>query len=226
MNEQRRYPRYKIDGMAIYGKVLRPAEVQVHNISLGGAHITIKKKLDVGSEYILHLLHGGQELMPIKGVVLWEKLEGHLTNDLGERVPVYSVGIEFKDVITSKGSDLLSFIEEAASDFTLRLKGLRVKFHVPEKVILQYPENYTVKTVSMGGMLIETMEEFPVEGKFPMGITFPGESEHIKFLCRVASCLPIENEYPKHFDVGIEFIDLQDKDRTVLEQFISSVEQT
>ena len=226
MKEKRKYPRYEIDGMDIYGKVLRSTEVQIHNISLGGAHITIKKKLDVGSEYVLHLFHKGTELVPIKGVVLWEKPEGNSTDDMGETVPVYSVGIEFKGVITSKGSDLLSFIEETASDFTLRLKGLRVKFHVPEKVILQYPEHYTVKKISKGGMLIETMEEFPVEAKFPMEIMFPSESEQVMFLCRVASCMLIENKSSKYFDVGIEFIDVQDKDRITLEKFISSIRQT
>lgn len=226
MKEKRRYPRYEINGMAIYGKVLRPADVQIHNIGLGGAHITIKKKLDVGSEYVLHLMHKGTELVPIKGVVLWEKLEGNSTNDMGETIPVYSVGIEFKGVITSKGSDMLSFIGKASNDFTLRLKGLRVKFHVPEKVILQYPEQYTVKKISKGGMLLETKEEFPVEAKFPIEIMFPIESEQVMFLCRVASCMLIENKAPKHFDVGIEFIDVQDKDRITLEKFISSIQQT
>lgn len=225
MKEKRKYQRYKIDGMAIYGKALCPAEVQIHNISLGGAHITIKKKLEIGSEYVLHLMHKGTELVPIKGVVLWEELEGSATNDLGETVPVYSVGIEFKGVITSKGSDLLTFIEKATSDFTLRLKGLRVKLHVSEKAILQYPENYTVKKIGMGGMLIETMQEFSIETKFPMEIMFPGEPEQVMFLCRVASCMVIENKSPECFDVGIEFIEVQDKDRIILEKFISSVQQ-
>jgi hypothetical protein len=223
LNEKRRYPRYVIDGMEIYGQVLRSAQVKIHNISLGGAEIIVNKELDIGSEYVLHLIHEGVEIVPIKGIVKWANMTGKTTSDSGEVVPVYSVGIEFKGVITSKGDDLLTFIEQVSNNFTLRLKGLRVKFLALQEVVLKYPEHYHVKKISLGGMLIETAEEFSVDTRFPIEILFPGDDEPIILLGRVASCSVIADKSPKRFDIGIEFFEMEDKHKVTIENFIKSL---
>ena len=47
---------------------------------------------------------------------------------------------------------------------------LNIRFHIkdPENAILIYPDNYKVKTISLGGMLIECLRNFEIESRIPM----------------------------------------------------------
>jgi c-di-GMP-binding flagellar brake protein YcgR len=98
---------------------------------------------------------------------------------------------------------------------------LNIRFHIkdPENAILIYPDDYKVKTISLGGMLIECLRNFEIESRIPMEI-FIRDDNPVKFVGRVASCRVIDKEGQKQYNIGIEFLDLTEKDREILSSFI------
>jgi c-di-GMP-binding flagellar brake protein YcgR len=223
MIEHRRHNRYAVEELDIHGKILWTTEVKIHNISLGGAQVSLNRRLNIGSEYILKLMYKDDEMVPIKGVVVREELSGSMKNERGEVVPIYMAGIEFKDVVTGKGSELIAFIERISNTPSLRLKGVRVKLHIPKKVLMDFPQTYSVRKISQSGMLIEFQEELPLESKIPMEIIFPDNSNQVMFLGRIVSCALVPGKTPKHYDIGVEFIEISEGDRAKIEKFLKAL---
>ncbi len=223
MIEHRRHNRYAVEELDIHGKILWTTEVKIHNISLGGAQVSLNRRLNIGSEYILKLMYKDDEMVPVKGVVVREELSGSMKNERGEVVPIYMAGIEFKDVVTGKGSELIAFIEKISNTPSLRLKGVRVKLHIPKKALVDFPQTYSVKKISQGGMLIEFQEELPLESKIPMEIIFPDNSNQVMFLGRIASCALVPGKTPNHYDIGVEFVEISEADRAKIEKFLKSL---
>ena len=87
-----------------------------------------------------------------------------------------------------------------------------MRFHIkdPDNTVLIYPDNYKVKTISLGGMLIECSQNFEIESRLPMEI-FIKDDKTFKFVGRVASSKVIYKEDQKQYDIGIEFLDLKRK---------------
>lgn len=154
--------------------MLFSSEINILNISVGGAAIETPRRLNLGGEYTLKLEDKGKTFS-IKG----------------------------------------------------RLGGIRFKIHAPERAVLSMPYSYKVKKISAGGMLIESYERLNVDDRFPMEIFIPVGSAHkaVGFLGRVASCIEIEDSYPKHYDVGIEFLDMPEDSKNNLMEFIKSLEE-
>jgi len=80
--------------------------------------------------------------------------------------------------------------------------------------------SYKVKSLSLGGMLIESEHPLEIESKLPMEIKTLTENRHIKFLGRVTSCLLIKNKDIEHYDIGIEFVEMSENDREILVELI------
>ncbi len=219
MKERRRYKRFLVGEMGIEAKTVFSTEIEILDISIGGARIKGTKSLKIGSQYMMKL-ERDDIMLPLKGTVIWENLSGSIKNDEGETIPVYTAGIRFENIFSEKLLNLIDFIDNSAVSKENRLSGLRFKIYANEKVILNYKETYPVKKISFGGMCVETNCEFPVEGRFPMEIFLPEEEYPIKFEGRIASCLAVEGEKSQCYDIGIEFMDILEHDRLKLAHFI------
>jgi hypothetical protein len=79
-----------------------------------------------------------------------------------------------------------------------------------------------VKTISLGGMLIQTDQALKKESKVPMGLTL-NDGTSVNFIGRVVSCHMKEDKGQTHYDIGSEFTDLTDKDKTLLQKFIDQL---
>ncbi len=227
MQERRQHKRFIVEGMDIHSKMLFATEVNLLTISLGGASISLHKRLSIGSEYTLRIEYKDRTFS-LKGTVVWEKLVDYRKNERGETVPIYEAGIQFKDVLTEKGTELIDFIEESIipEPIKLRLKGTRVKIIKPEKTtILDYYTTYNVKKVSLGGMLIETDHEIEVNTKFQMELIFPDEKGSVKFRGRITSSLEIPDKTPNFYNTGIEFVEMSKEERGKLKEFINYLEK-
>jgi len=222
VQERRRHKRFLIEGMDVKCRRLFATDVKILNISFGGIALSLNKRLQMGDEYTLKL-ESEDNTISLKGVVVWEKMTGLANEVQGRKFPVYEAGIRFNEVLTGKGTDLLNFIRENISDKTMntRVEGLRVKFIRPERtVIVDDRESYFVKMISFGGMLIETKEELDIESRFPMEMSFPEDNRPIKFMGRTAYCVEMPGKTPKRYDTGIEFIEMNEKERARLKEFI------
>ncbi|HYA15316.1 MAG TPA: PilZ domain-containing protein [Syntrophales bacterium] len=222
MKEKRRYKRFFIEGMDVQCRMFYASEVKILNISFGGVALSLNKRLNMGDKYTLKI-ESESNTISLNGVVVWEKMTGLAKEVKGKKFPIYEVGMRFDEVLTGEEADLLNFIRENICDKAIktRVQGLRVKIIQPEKtVLLDDRESDYVKMISLGGMLIESKEELEIAGRFPMEMSFLSDIKPIKFLGRTAYCTEILGKMPKRYDTVIEFIEMNEKDRARLKEFL------
>ena len=222
MRDKRRYKRFKLNDLEVHGKMVLATEVKVIDISVSGIALKANRRLNIGSDYTLKL--EGIKTISLRGTVVWCSLIETRKEPRGEMSPIYAAGMQFKDMPTERMTELQCFIESHKIGEVHVIGGTRIniRFHIkdPENVVLIYPDNFRVKTISLGGMLIECMRNFEIESRIPMEM-FIHDDNPLKFVGRVASCRVIEKEGRKQYDTGIEFLDLTEKDREALASFIN-----
>ena len=222
VKEKRRYKRFLVEGMDVKCRMFFNTEVKILNISFGGVALSMTKRLNMGEKYTLKI-ESESNTISLAGVVVWEKMTSLTREVKGKKFPVYEVGMSFNEILTRKGSDLLNFISGNIADkeITTRLQGLRVKIIQPEKtVILDDRDSYYVKMIGLGGMLVESKEELNIDDRYSMEMSFSEDIKPIKFLGRTAYCMEMTGKTPKRYDTGIEFIEMSEKDRERLKEFI------
>src|SRR4051812_26304348 len=85
--DKRRSPRIMVE--SLQGTMVMAAQVEVLNLSLGGAAVRAPRRLNLGCEYTLKL-QVGDHILPLKGMVVWAVLSGSTREKGGEIVPQYS----------------------------------------------------------------------------------------------------------------------------------------
>ena len=227
MHDKRRYKRFKLNDLEVHGKMALATEVKVLNISISGISLKANRRLNIGSDYTLKL--EGSKSISLRGTVVWCSLIETSKGSQGEMIPIYSAGMQFKDMSTERTTELQHLIESHKIEEVHVMGGTRlnVRFHIkdPENVVLIYPDNYKVKTISLGGMLIECLQNFEIESRIPMEMSV-NDDNTLKFVGRVASSQVIDKEGQKQYHIGIEFLDLTEKDRKVISSFIDNSAMT
>jgi c-di-GMP-binding flagellar brake protein YcgR len=149
-------------------------------------------------------------------------------NSRGERVPVYAAGMKFRDISEEKIQEIINFIKEYKESSAVQAGGklsgfrhaVRVHIKTPEAAVLHFPETYKVKKLSLGGMLIESEQKPDLEDRLPMEITF-AEDKTVYFWGRVASLNLVKERDIEHYEIGVEFLNMAEKDRHILNKFIT-----
>jgi len=218
MQDKRQYPRYVVEG--VEGTLMFTTHVDVLNISINGVALKANRRLEIGREYILRLEYKDRTVS-VNGVVVWSVLSELTDGPHAEKVPVYKAGMRFTDIISDKMARLLEFIESHKLSQDERL-NIRFTIKAPDKAILDGPHNYGVKNMSISGMRIETDMRVDVGARYPMEISLE-DNRTIKVLGRVVSCLEVNDRAPKHYAVGIEFIEMSDEDRKKLKEFVDAL---
>jgi hypothetical protein len=227
---KRQYKRFIVDGMNIYAKMIFSSEIEILDISTGGARIKSTENLKLGSS-ILIIFENKKIQFPIMCTVIWEKLSGSINNAYGEFVPVYESGIKFKDIYSDKLVRLKDFIRLSGIAYEDSLineygpSALRFKIKTNEKALINYPKTSTVKKLSFGGMLVGTNYDIQVERRYTMGIFLPNEFLPIKFPGRIASRIDLPESESQRFDVGIEFLNMAARDKTKLSKFLQLIKR-
>ncbi len=217
--------------MDINGTMLFADEVQFRDISAGGISLKVDRPLNIGSEYGLRIKDKAKTIS-VKGRVVWSVLCESRKTEKGDFVPLYSAGMKFVSIDSETVSELVLFIKghtkEAPEEDPRALGGMRlnVRYSITAggRAILNYPEDYKVKKISLGGMLIGSGFEIGVDSGLSLELFLPNGS-FISFTGRVASCLPTNEGGPAHYDIGIEFLDMSEQDRERLRAFIDSLQE-
>jgi len=227
MKERRRYKRFIVDILDINSSMIFAKNVKIHDISLGGVALRVDKRLNIGSEYGMKI-EGKGKVLSLKGIVIWSFLSESLIDTYGNAIPVYRAGLQFTNVTNDMKSEIESFIDDHKKDLGKQvdissIRGtrlhLRFKIEAPEKAILSFHESYKVKKIGLGGMLVESDHALETEHKFPMEIAFT-EDKAIKFLGRVASCYEVKNRDTHRYHVGVEYLDISERNKVVLHEFV------
>ena len=222
MKDNRRHKRFKLDLMELNGKMILAQKVEIIDISLGGVALKTDRRLNVGREYSIKLGYKGKSI-DVKGVIVRCELSKIEERSDGESISIYSAGIMFKDIPSNTIADFINSIEHDKRDavpMTVdRRVNVRFYINVPLDNTLNFPAQFKVKEISLSGMLIQTEQALGIESLIPMGLSFQ-DDKSVNFMGRVASCRMTDDNGKAHYEIGVEFKDLTDKDRTLLKTFI------
>jgi c-di-GMP-binding flagellar brake protein YcgR len=222
MENNRRHKRYGLEIMEVHGKMSMSDKVEIIDISLGGVGFKADRRLNMGREYQLKLEDKGKT-MDVRGTIVRSELIGIESRDDGETVSIYLAGMKFNEGSSEKIADFLQGVErhkkETADDVVEQRLHVRFGIVASREKVLQYPAQFMVKAISLSGMLIKTNEVLGIESRIPMELSLH-EGSAVQFVGRVASCRVINEEGRAHYEVGVEFDDLTQKDKLSLMTFI------
>ena len=222
MQDKRKHKRYSLDLLDINGKMSLTDKVEILDISLGGVALKADRRLNMGKEYSMKLQKKGKTL-EVKGIVVRSELSGVEERGHGESVSIYTAGLVFKDGFTDKIADFLKPIEQnkkrespAAVD---RRLNVRFQITTPGEQVLSYPLQFKVRSISLGGMLIQTQQSVEINSTIPMELSL-NTDKAVTFVGRTIACNMTEIAGQANYDIRVEFTDLTDKDKTLLQTFI------
>ncbi|HEB75759.1 MAG TPA: PilZ domain-containing protein [Nitrospirae bacterium] len=216
--ERRKNKRYDVEG--IEGCLTFVLNVRILNMSLDGMAVESNHMISVNKEYTIKVNHK-DELLDLRGRVIWSKLYRTVVSDEGDVVPIYRAGIRFEGVLSEKTLSLLEFIEKSRI-LTLE-KRILGRFNLKSgDAHMQCPHNFTVKKISLSGMLIESDAPLAADSEFVMTLTRSDDGKELSIRGRVASLLEPELA-DEPYRIGIEFVSPTDDDRKVLKAYIDSL---
>jgi Tfp pilus assembly protein PilZ len=224
MKNSRRHERFKSDFLEINSQLAFAAKVTILDISVGGISLKADRRLNIGCKYVIKL-EDKQKVFALKGEVAWSALSGTTKTPDGESMPLYTAGMKFIDLSEEKIVELQNFVESHKKEVLPagdRRTNVRFRIGEPENVLLNYQTDYKVKVISLSGMLIETTQALQSENRISMELSIHDDNR-ISFLGRVVTCKTTQEAGKEHYDIGIEFIDLTDKDKDVLTSFVAYV---
>ncbi len=227
---KRRYKRFFLEGMDVRAKALFVSEVELLDISMSGCCVLSRKSFKLGEKCLIRLECEGNSFA-LRCKVVWEELRGSEKIAQEEVVPLYRTGIAFVKVSSDRLIQLKDFIRLSGIPNELKLgdqyvpSALRFRVQANPKALIYYPNTSPVKKISLGGMLMELYFDVSVEKRFPMALFLPDKNRPIKFQGRVASCIGMDDIHSKHFDVGIEFLDMKENDRSRMTTFLNLLER-
>jgi hypothetical protein len=232
MDEKRRDKRFSVDIMEINGKMVLATYVKILDISIGGVSFKANRRLNMGGEYSLKMKSRGGELT-VKGIIVRASLSESIKDNRGNVVPVYAAGMQFTDTSEEKIKEIEAFILNniKCADKQINLHSpsgrrlyVRVFIENPEQSVLKVDETYKVKNICLGGMMIESEHALELESVVPVEMYFV-EDNSLKITGKVVSCSMITDREPMHYKIGMEFIDMPEKDRDILTEFIRSLDR-
>ena len=226
MRNVRKHKRFKLDLMDLSSKMSLVGNVVIIDISLGGVALKADRKLNIGKECLMMLGYEGKHIN-VKGMVVRSELSGIEEKADGETITMYSVGIFFKDESAGTVKEFLDSI------------GNNKKTQVPEQTdwiyrdilfcittanekVLNLPMQFGVKDISQKGIIIQTDLQLKIDSVVLLELSI-GTCDPVSFVGKVVSCRMPRGHVRAKYDIGVEFSELTDRDRSLLIKFIDCV---
>lgn len=223
MKGNRLYKRFTIDVMNIKGRLTVSSQVDVLDINSNGVKLKADLRLDISKEYILHI-QDEEKSIKLKGVVEWSSLSEPVEGPDGEIVPRYSASLQFQNASADVMSDLNYFIEALNSAEEERFSKVSLIINGLNNAIYEQPQDFKVKKISLGGMLIGSGRAFEIDSRYPMEITFPG-NRGIQFTGKITSCFSEKEAAKLRYDIGVAFFEMPEQDKETLSAFITKLDE-
>jgi hypothetical protein len=217
--ERRHSPRYPVEG--VQGTLHVSTGAKILNMSLTGMAVETDTQMRVSRSYSLALRHDEDFVLRLSGTVVWCHLRTLRKTESGETKSVYHAGFRFDDTLTEKAIELTHFLEATAVIAVEQRISGRFKLKFAKPVDLDTAYQFTVKTISASGVLIETEMPAAVGTVFDMETNLHGASLEVRG--RVVHSREVRDAQRGRVSLlGIEFVQIKDKDRRALEEYISS----
>ena len=238
--ERRRYPRVYEPGLD--GRLPRRIDAKLVDISLSGAGFETRVQLNSETHYRLVLGRPQSQVIERVGRLVWNRMsETNRSSDEGERAAVYRSGLHFEDSTPQTSSELLAFIESsgaleraisadyknreapvASYDFEDQLASERTATRYDlaheEPLFLEAEYAFVVKSLSLGGVLIETVVASDVGQEVTLDLDLPRET--VRLTGRVISVERQQGHTRPHFRMALEFVDVDEARRVALSRYL------
>jgi hypothetical protein len=204
--------------MEINGKMSLVDRVEILDISLSGVSLKVDKKLVLGREYVIRL--GDREKkFDVKGVIVRSEV-CEIEEQASGKV-VYATGMMFNGGQMDKLAMFLYAIDQKKKmNAVAAERRLNIRFQIttPGENVLSYPAQFKVRTISLSGMLIQTDHPLELESRPPMELSLHGDNP-ANLIGRVVSCQMREEVGHAYYEIGVEFLEVTEKDKVVLKAF-------
>lgn len=214
---RRRHRRYEVAGLG--GRLVVPMEVRVVNLSLGGMSLETNDYLQFGRSYSVNLDHNGHRVTLV-ATVAWCKLRHTKKNPSGDVVPVFRAGLRFQVLSGERLHELWQIIRDhAVVEVDDSVFG-RFAPEQPQVVELDSDYKFSVRKLSLSGMLIETDFVPELEARLPLEVLLPDSP--IEALARVASVPNLgQRARGEPTQIGVEFCGLDSQRRSELRAYLA-----
>jgi len=229
--DRRLHQRITVDVLDMRVKAAYAKVVRILDISVSGILLKTNWRLGVGKTCILKM-EGKGRVLNVKSIVVWSLLDRRRKSLRGNSVSIYKAGLKFINISREKMKEIIGFVENHKQKVDKKVvifavSGLRLnmRFQIepPEKTILICRNDYKIKNFSLGDMLIKSKDSLDIGKKLHMEIS-RSKDKSIKVLGKVISCvLNKESDYA-HYDIGIEFLNMLEKNREMLKEVMCLLE--
>lgn len=218
VTERRRHRRIELEGMKIRAKTVISSECKILDMGVKGICIATTQQLNFGHAYSIAFNLEGRRISD-KGMVRWVKLAGKKKGRNQDSLPVYLTGLEFENVLSKYGKEIIQVLEEY-SENTNQRRGSRLKIKAPGKTVFNILQEFPVRQISSGGMLLESDIALPADKTFPWVFSPSGSDSTIRCTGRVISCFASFSASRIHYKTRIAFSDLAGENRIILARFL------
>lgn len=225
MDDERRHKRVSCKDKNIHCRVQFSTDVNLLNISTSGGAIKLNKQLHIGKEYIINMKRG-DNIISVKGTVVWEKLVASEKNKSGDLVPVYRAGIQFRNILTEEGQKIIDFISEnlVPAELKARLGGIRIDISGSESdVLINNNKNFKILKMSLSGMLLKTDVSLETGDTCWMELHLTDNRSPVHVVGKVVSSRQIGDDKHLHYETAMEIIKIGNDDRAVLARYIDAL---
>ncbi len=218
--ETRRHKRYKLDLVELGGKMFLIDDVEVLEMSQRGLSLRTSKGLNAGKEYLVTLFEQGRSI-EVKGIAVESRVTGTETLPNGQSIQIHTARIKFRDGQTAKIMSILDSAQRLGKEDNRpaddRRLHARFRFTMPLDTVLSHSPIFSVRKISMSGMLIECDQVLKVNSVIPMNISF-NSGESINISGRIICCDARHDHSGLLYELGVEFLDLKEKDTALLKK--------
>ncbi len=112
--KQRRFP---VDNIEIFGEISFADRAEIINISANGVLLNVLKRMDIGKKYTLKICSKEKKFI-VRASVVWSLLTEVRRTSNNQIIPIYTTGMEFKDIWNENKKilkELIHQIEAVAS---------------------------------------------------------------------------------------------------------------
>ncbi len=224
MDKQRRHKKIRLDAATPEGKMLLTDNAEILDLSSGGASLQSDKGLVAGNRYLITCAGKGKGIR-VTGIAVHSEVAGPGEKS-GSESARYTAHIRFDAGQAEKIAYLIDSVErEGEMDSaveTERRRHVRFRMTIPLESILSHTGRFTVKTMSLNGMLIQAMQPLEINSTIPMELSLT-TGNRISFIGRVASCMVTNDNGRACYDIGVEFQDLTETGTSMLRSFLESM---
>ncbi|MFH1703353.1 MAG: PilZ domain-containing protein [Nitrospirota bacterium] len=220
LTERRKHKRNNVE--EVYGSIYSLSDLNLTDISIGGMAIETVGRLDIDREYTFRVRDKDASIN-LKGCSVWSFLGQTEEKSTGSLIPLYRTGIKFTDLLDERANIVLNFIEEnKMSTSERRLRGIRFKVANSENIKICYPYKYNVRKISFSGMEMEAEQPFTPGSRQDMELLLDNKVLNVRG--RIIHCKEISSRNSVRYKMGIEFVEISDKESELLRSFLSNLQ--